>query len=127
MSDEPLPALDAEHLSSMTGADVSLAIEVIDIFRQQTELWGRLLDASKPQNEWADAAHSLKGSALSVGAQHLAEVCAQAEKLGRSDVQVTVTQAAVAISSIKDAIGPAVEAAARLAHQLSVSGRFSAS
>ena len=105
---------------------MSLGIEVIDIFRQQTEIWARMLDADLPPTQWADAAHSLKGSALSVGALRLADICAATETLGRSAAQQAVsrTAAAISLSAVKDQIGPAIEASAKLAHQLSLSGRF---
>jgi len=123
-AEQPTPILDAEHLSNMTGADVSLALEVIDIFRHQTEIWSRMLDASSPQSQWADAAHSLKGSAVSVGAVKLATACKTAETLGREARSVSPAEAGVALSAVKDEIGPAIEAVAKLAHHLSSSGRF---
>ena len=128
-SRESLPVIDPEQLSVMTGGDAALAIEVIDIFRQQTDIWSRMLDATQPPAQWADAAHSLKGSALSIGAMKLAEACAHAEKLGRGHEEVPVSRAAagIAISDVKNEIGLAIEGAARLAHQLSLSGRFSLS
>jgi len=124
-----LPVLDPSQLETMTGADASLGIEVIDIFRQQTDIWSRMLDASMPATQWADAAHSLKGTALSIGAMRLAHVCSIAEELGRgaAETPVSHTQAAISLSDVKDQIGPAIEASAKLAHQLSLSGRFSLS
>ncbi len=124
-----LPILDPQHLSTMTDGDSSLAIEIIDIFRQQTDIWTRLLDTDLPPEQWADAAHTLKGSALSVGAKRLADLCHQAETLGRShgERSVSRTEAAVALSAVKDEIGNAIEASAHLAHQLSLSGKFSLS
>lgn len=121
--------IDPDHVSVMTGGDPSLAIEVIDIFRQQTDVWARMLDASLPAKQWADAAHSLKGSALSMGAVRLAEACAKAEKLGRRDAEQAVSpaEAGLAMADVKDEIGPVIEASAKLAHQLSLSGRFSLS
>ncbi|MEO0884024.1 MAG: Hpt domain-containing protein [Pseudomonadota bacterium] len=123
-AEPPAPILDAAHLSDMTGGDVSLALEVIDIFRQQMDIWSRMLEPSQPQQQWADAAHSLKGSALSVGAKRLADACKAAETLGREDRTVSAAEAGVALSGLKDEIGPAIEATARLAYQLSSSGRF---
>lgn len=124
-----LPILAPEQLAVMTGRDVPLAIEVIDIFRQQTDLWSRMLDGALPQTQWADAAHSLKGSAVSVGAMRLADVCTKAEQLGRREGENSVSraEAAVALSDVKDQIGPAIEATAKLAYQLSLSGEFSLS
>ena len=131
MTDMPadLPVLDPSQLSVMTGDDAGLGLEVIDIFRQQTDIWSRMLDAALPASQWADAAHSLKGSALSVGAMRLAHVCSQAETLGREagETSVSRTEAAITLSNVKDQIGPAIEASAKLAHQLSLSGRFSLS
>lgn len=119
--------IDPDHLSAMTSGDAELAIEVIDIFRQQTDIWSRMLDPTLPPVQWADAAHSLKGSALSIGANRLADACKTAETLGRGQADISRTEAAIALSAIKDQIGPAIEAAAALSHQLSLSGRFNAS
>lgn len=131
MSEIPdsLPVLDASQLSVMTGEDAALGIEIIDIFRQQTDIWSRMLDAALPAEQWADAAHSLKGTALSVGAMRLADACSKAERLGRrhEESPVSRTKAAIFLADVKDQIGPAIEASARLAHQLSLSGRFSLS
>ncbi len=123
----PEPVLDPDRLSAMTGGDAALAAEVIGIFRQQTAIWSRLLDPREHQAQWADAAHSLKGSALSVGALRLAAACAAAERTGREDRAISPAEASVRLSAVKDEIGPAIEAAARLAYQLSLSGRFSLS
>ena len=125
MTESIEPVLDAAHLSAMTGGDATLGIEIIDIFRQQTEMWVRMLDPGLPKNQWADAAHSIKGTALSVGAMRLAAACGRAEALGRSEEDVSPAQAGTAISAVKDEIGPAVEAAARTSHKLSVAGKFS--
>ena len=58
----PLALLDRDHLNAMTGGDQSLAIEVIEIFRHQAEIWSRLLDPMADASQWADAAHTLKGA-----------------------------------------------------------------
>ena len=36
--------IDIDHLLTMTGGDADLADEVLDIFRNQAEMWGRMLD-----------------------------------------------------------------------------------
>ena len=81
----PLPLLDRAHLNAMTGGDTALALEVIDIFREQTGLWTRLMDPKADPRQWADAAHTLKGSSLSLGALELARLC---ERAGLSDLGV---------------------------------------
>ena len=81
----PLALLDRDHLNAMTGGDQSLAIEVIEIFRHQAEIWSRLLDPMADASQWADAAHTLKGASLGIGALRLASICEKAERLGRGE------------------------------------------
>ncbi len=71
-------AVDFRHLESFAAGDQGLVDEVLALFREQAEMWMRLLD---PAGEsWRDGAHSLKGSALAVGAFALADECEAAEK-----------------------------------------------
>lgn len=113
--------IDVEHLLSMTGQDPELADEILDIFREQSGMWGRMLDPKLPAQQWADAAHTIKGSALSIGAHELAHACLTAETLGRSG-EATTVQAAVAIGDVKSELTYALEAAARASHALSRPG-----
>ncbi len=115
--------VDASQLEMMTGGDTELAAEALDIFRSQTDVWGRLLDPAGEQVSWADACHAIKGAARSVGAMALGEVCDRAETLGRSDA-VSRTQASVMLSEVKDRMYEAIEALAELQHRLMVHGRF---
>ena len=128
-STELPPVLDPSRLAEMTGNDASLAQEVIEIFREQSGIWVRMLNADLPPGQWADAAHTLKGSASSVGALRLAEVCGEVESLGRRAAKETVSRAAigVALSDIKRELATATEAVAKLSYHLSLSGRFSLS
>ena len=123
-ADTNLPLIDRNHLSTMTGGDAELAQEIIEIFREQADIWARMLDPSAPPQHWADAAHSLKGAALSLGASDLASVCATAETLGRREPAPSKPEAAVALSDIKDALGSALEAAAHLGHEISRTGKI---
>jgi HPt (histidine-containing phosphotransfer) domain-containing protein len=123
----PLPVLDTGHLSRMTGGDSALALEVIEIFQQQAAMWSRLLDPQQGPGQWADAAHTLKGASLGIGALRLAAACERAEKAGRSDAPPSLTGAALLIGDIKDALGETLEAAARAAYDLTSAGRFRAS
>ena len=50
--------LDRAHLDAMTGGDTALAKEVIEIFREQAEIWSRMLDPQAETTQWADAAHT---------------------------------------------------------------------
>ncbi|MEH6410223.1 MAG: Hpt domain-containing protein [Hyphomonas sp.] len=123
----PLALLDRDHLTAMTGGDTSLAVEVIDIFRHQAEIWSRLLDPRADASQWADAAHTLKGASLGIGAVRLASVCGRAERLGRAETPPSVTAAAVMLGDVKDTLGDTLEAVARLAHELASSGATRAS
>ena len=113
--------IDLEHLLSMTGGDADLAEEVIDIFRQQAEIWSRLLDPRASASQWADAAHTLKGAALSIGAHELAESCKIAETAGR-EVPPSVAGAALLLNDVKSALALTLEACGRASHALSRPG-----
>ncbi|MCF6328771.1 MAG: Hpt domain-containing protein [Henriciella sp.] len=113
--------IDLDHLLAMAGGDPELADEVLDIFRNQAASWGRLLDASLPAQQWADAAHTLKGAALSIGAHELARACQAAEALGRSG-DASHIQAATLISDVKTGLAVTLEACARASHELSKPG-----
>ncbi len=118
--------IDLTHLEMMTGGDDALAVEVIGIFRHQGEIWGRLLNAAEPPASWADAAHTIKGAAASIGAHKLAEICAAAEALGRSGA-VSPTRASLMLADVREELNRTTDAAARLAHRLEGSSGFRAS
>lgn len=124
-ADSPLPVLDLDHLSAMTGADTELSLEVLGIFREQAQLWSRMLDPRSEARQWADAAHTLKGASLGIGALKLAAACERAEKAGRSDTPPSPALAAVLLGDVKDALGEALEAAARAAYDLGAPGASS--
>lgn len=114
--------IDMDHLLNMTGGDANLADEVLDIFRNQSETWGRMLSADLSQREWADAAHALKGAALSIGAAEFAEACSQVERRGRAEDAVSKVEAAAILSSLKDDLVQVIEACARASYELSKPG-----
>ena len=119
MSDaRPLPLLDRSVLSAMTGGDSDLQVEVIEIFKNQIETWIRLMDPKAEPSQWADAAHTLKGAALSIGAIQLAAACEKAENAGRAEAPPSVTATAVLLNDLRDVLGPTLEAAAKAAHDL---------
>ena len=124
MSD--LPILDREILSLNTGGDVRLAIEVLGIFQEQAQMWSRLLDPKAEADRWCDGVHTVKGSAGSVGARRLEELCGLAEETGR-ERELSLAETAVLLDDVRNEIGAAVEAAAACAHDLSLSGFSKAS
>jgi hypothetical protein len=72
-------AVDFAHLESYAAGDAAVIDEVLELFREQVAIWLRLLDPNGPTQGWRDAAHTLKGSSLGIGAWALAEACGQAE------------------------------------------------
>jgi len=124
MAQHLFATMDTGQLRTMTSGDADLAAEALGIFRSQAELWSRLLDASAEPCQWADACHTIKGAARSVGAIALAEACSLAETLGRSQGPISRARAAVALSDVKDRMTEALEAAAALEHQLLLSKSF---
>lgn len=106
-------AVDFAHLERYAGHDQALVDEVLSIFREQAALWLRLLDPRAPGGAWRDAAHSLKGSALGVGAFALADECEAAELAsGANEVERTA-----ALDRIKDALDLALADVAAYAHE----------
>src|SRR3990167_3642828 len=120
-----LPVMDLDHLAAMTGNDTDLGIEVIEIIQHQAQLWSRLLDPRLEARDWSDAAHTLKGASLGIGALKLAAACEKAEKAGRNETLPSPAHAAVLLGDIKDALGETLEAAARAAYELASAGRRS--
>jgi HPt (histidine-containing phosphotransfer) domain-containing protein len=115
-------AVDFAHLERFTAGDAALIEEVLGIFREQAGMWLRLLDAGAPAQAWKDAAHTLKGSALGVGAFELAEACAAAEaerdgEFGRREVLV---------GRIRDAADRALTDIAAYLHEQQLRGLRSA-
>jgi HPt (histidine-containing phosphotransfer) domain-containing protein len=106
-------AVDFAHLERYAGHDQALVDEVLSIFREQAAMWLRLLDPRAAGGAWRDAAHSLKGSALGVGAFALADECEAAELAsGANEVERTV-----ALDRIKDALDLALADVAAYAHE----------
>lgn len=72
--------VDFGYLETYAGGDLSLVEEVLGLFQEQTKLWGPMLDGAS--DGWKDAAHTLKGAALGIGASQLANACEAAELNG---------------------------------------------
>lgn len=113
--------LDIPHLMNMAGGDPELADEVLDIFRNQASVWGRLLDAKLPSEQWVDAVHTLRGAALSIGAHSFAETCEKAEHLGRMG-EASHVAVATMLSDVKTELTQTLEACAKASHELSKPG-----
>ncbi len=99
-------------------------MEVLELFREQAALWSRLIDPKRPPSEWGDAAHTLKGAALGIGAERLAEACSEAEDMARRADPPTGVAAALITGNVKDRLADTLETVARVVYELSVSGDF---
>ncbi|MEG6509246.1 Hpt domain-containing protein [Methyloligella sp. 2.7D] len=73
--------IDLVHLSRYTLGDRSLEQEALELFCSQSMVYLDRLANADSDKAWADAAHSLKGSARAVGAWRVAEAAAAAEAL----------------------------------------------
>ena len=64
-------AVEFSYLESFAGGDSQVVDEVLDLFREQSAIWGAMLS---PDHEgWRDAVHTLKGAARGVGAFQLGD------------------------------------------------------
>ena len=103
-------AVNFKHLETYAADDQAVVDEVLAIFREQAALWLRLLD---PASEgWRDAAHTLKGSALGIGAFALADECEAAELAGDD-----VAKRARLLDSVRTELDRALGDIAAYAHE----------
>ena len=72
-------AIDFARLSTYAADDAALVEEVLGLFEEQASIWLRLLRGAAEGAGFRDAAHTLKGSALGLCADALADACARAE------------------------------------------------
>ncbi|MEH3120100.1 MAG: Hpt domain-containing protein [Methylorubrum populi] len=108
MSDrnQPAPLLDRAHLDAQTFGDADLAREVLSLFEAQCRrLLPLLAEASRPAQERADFAHTLKGAALGVGAMRVAEAGAAAESGFRAGGEADLEGLRSAVAATLAALG----------------------
>ncbi len=106
-------AVDFSYLETYAAHDQAVVDEVLALFREQAALWMRLLDPEAVDHAWRDAAHTLKGSALGVGAGDLARACAAAEQAaGLGSVE-----RAMLLERVRDALDAALADIAAYAHE----------
>jgi HPt (histidine-containing phosphotransfer) domain-containing protein len=111
-------AVDFGHLERYAGGDMALVEEVLGLFREQAGMWARLLDPSAPEEAWRDAAHSLKGSALGVGAFALAGECEAAERAAG----MGLGERTVLVEHMKTALDAALSDVAAYLHERTIRG-----
>ena len=79
-------AIDFSHLEHYVGGDQAIIREVLALFSDQARTVLPQLDPEGPVDQWRGAAHSLRGSALGIGAVALAAACGDAEQAKDSPV-----------------------------------------
>ena len=73
--------VDLVHLSRYTLGERALEREVLELFCSQSLVYLERLRAAQSDQDWKDAAHSLKGSASAIGAWRTAEAARRAEAM----------------------------------------------
>jgi HPt (histidine-containing phosphotransfer) domain-containing protein len=93
--------VDLEHLAQYTGGEADFNAEVLEMFvRQCAQALTRLhgLIEARDTRTWREILHTLKGSALGIGAFPLAEKLATAESI---NPELAPVEAAAALESLK--------------------------
>jgi HPt (histidine-containing phosphotransfer) domain-containing protein len=106
-------AVDFSYLETYAADDPAVIDEVLAIFREQAAIWMRLLDPAGADEAWRDAVHTLKGSALGVGANALAEACAAAEQEPDQDA----ARRTLLLDRVRDALDAALSDIAAYVHE----------
>lgn len=78
-SDEAL--IDREYLSKFTLGNMSLEREILELFSGQMPRLVNDMRTAKTHDDWTLATHTIRGSALAVGARDLASLAQIAESL----------------------------------------------
>jgi HPt (histidine-containing phosphotransfer) domain-containing protein len=106
-------AVDFNYLEGFAAGDQGVVDEVLTLFREQAAMWLRLLDPMVEGDAWRDAAHTLKGSALGVGAHDLAAACTAAEQAAVA----SLADRTIRLDRVRDALDLALADIAAYAHE----------
>jgi HPt (histidine-containing phosphotransfer) domain-containing protein len=74
-------AVDRAYLARFTLGNAALEREVLELFAAQAPVYQQRLREARTRKDWQDAAHTLKGSAMAIGAWRLARFAEMAEKI----------------------------------------------
>lgn len=102
--------MDFSYLEGFVGGEVSIALEVVALFREQAPKWAAGLDSANP--DWRAVAHTVKGAARGIGANALGDACDAAE-VGAAD-RLPAARAALA-AAVADIVAYEAEKAALIA------------
>ncbi len=102
-ADAAAPAIDRAHLARMTYGDRSLERELLELFDRQAEiLLARMRDSEAAAV--AGLAHTLKGSAVGIGATGVAQAAAAAERaagLSQPERRAAIDRLAAAVDRVR--------------------------
>jgi HPt (histidine-containing phosphotransfer) domain-containing protein len=100
----PAAAIDRGHLTRMTFGDRALEREVLQLFDRQADLLLARMRDREPAAV-ATLAHTLKGSASSIGATHVMRAAAAVEQaVSGADREFAIGRLAIAIDTARAAI-----------------------
>ncbi len=95
--------IDLDHLARMTLGDRSLEREVLALFSRQAEILLQRMDVENPALT-AASAHTIKGSALGIGAWRVARAAEAVEHAGTVQLAAAIATLGVAIGEAKSAV-----------------------
>ena len=72
-------AVDFTYLEAYTRGDAAFMREVLTVFSSEAVEW---IDSLDPRGDWATVVHTMKGTARTIGANALGDLCARAEEQG---------------------------------------------
>jgi HPt (histidine-containing phosphotransfer) domain-containing protein len=96
--------IDYAYLARFTLGNADLEREVLELFAAQTPLYVDRLREAASARSWKETAHTIKGSALAVGARHLAAVAQLAERLDVEADAAARERAAAAVAAAADEV-----------------------
>jgi HPt (histidine-containing phosphotransfer) domain-containing protein len=79
---EASKAVNFGFLEQYTGGDRALTREVLQVFLEEAKQWAQRLDGADAN--WEPTIHTMKGTARSIGAAGLGDLCEYAESAGPS-------------------------------------------
>ncbi|MGE0008690.1 MAG: Hpt domain-containing protein [Parvibaculaceae bacterium] len=98
------PAIfDRAHLGQYTGGEAELERELVSLFLGHFAPVRRQLEAARSAQDWKFAAHSLKGSARSIGAPQIAALAEALEAMGSAAPGKSRTEALDALDAAMSA------------------------
>jgi hypothetical protein len=99
-------AIDLAHLSRMTLGERTLELEVLALFIRQAEILQQRMDIARPSVS-AAAAHTIKGSAVGIGAWRVARAAEAVEQSSAAELNgaldalnAAIAEASVAIAAL---------------------------